>query len=415
MALAITDWVYKWDMFLPPLGSKSVHPVTTTQKQLWHNIHKRCRVLWPLSLTEWKPFISAMSTSYRLKRKENYFSLGLVTMHFWHHPVGMWEGFTNQRNKEIFNMQHESLKLDFSHTHTHKNISICLKFLQKLKRTFKRITPPGMATIIITNWVSRAETRGRKQLMVICLFAAWCQQRIKATECKQTSQGWAKESIRRERQGSERQINVQTSQPLQQWKKTQLCSSERTSCVFIILHCQGCKTFSIHYILCVCGYNLRCMWSMNVSYCSSVCALSSSFKQEEKPFSLDFIFQNFMLLQMELSCSSLKPLLSSLLMQTPQFLLQSNCCCVFRSTNIKAFIRLNHFCAVLIAERDRSNWRLLVFKGWGLSQLDGIDGCGLYHYLDVSAMCMQYRVLKSKMNPGNSNNPSIISHSAKPV
>lgn len=118
---------------------------------------------------------------------------------------------------------------------------------------------------------------------------------------------------------------------------------------------------------------------------------------------------------MELSCLSLRPLLSSSLMQTSQFLLQSNCCCVFRSTNIKAFIRLNHFCAVLIVERDWSNWRLFVPKGLGLSQPDGIDGCGLYHDLDVSAMWMQHRVLKSKMNPGKSYSPSIISHSGKPV
>lgn len=47
------------------------------------------------------------------------------------------------------------------------------------------------------------------------VFGAQHRQQIKMTEHKQASEGRAKESISGEKQGSERQINVQTTLPLQ--------------------------------------------------------------------------------------------------------------------------------------------------------------------------------------------------------
>lgn len=54
------------------------------------------------------------------------------------------------------------------------------------------------------------------------MFAARRRQQIKVTECKQASQGRAKESISGEKQSCERQINGQT---------TQLCNSEENNCL----------------------------------------------------------------------------------------------------------------------------------------------------------------------------------------
>lgn len=51
------------------------------------------------------------------------------------------------------------------------------------------------------------------------VFGAQHRQQIKMTGHKQASEGQAKESISGEKQGSKRHINVQTTLPLQQWRK----------------------------------------------------------------------------------------------------------------------------------------------------------------------------------------------------
>lgn len=109
--------------------------------------------------------------------KENYFSFGWVTMHFWHPPVGVWKGFTNQRDRKIY--------LTCSASHQNRTFRIRdtwrrLIFAYCNWRGHPNNTPPVMAVImthhgiIAWRWNNDGawccETGGRNELAPLCLL-----------------------------------------------------------------------------------------------------------------------------------------------------------------------------------------------------------------------------------------------------
>lgn len=66
-------WITRGSTNERHVSAAAAGPVTSTQRQPWHDIHNRCRVLWPLSVCEWEAFISTMSN--RSQRKEKHFFL----------------------------------------------------------------------------------------------------------------------------------------------------------------------------------------------------------------------------------------------------------------------------------------------------------------------------------------------------
>lgn len=207
-------------------------------------------------------------------------------MHFWHHPVAFWEGFTSQRDREIYityNVSHK--KLDLSHKKYMKtfHITYCNWSGHPNNRppVMAAITTPHSNCSKVKQWASvmfRNQIEGENEPRVrLFVFAARRRQQIKMTECKRASQGRAKESISGEKQSSERQINVQNNPALQQQRKHNplLWLEDFFMIIWRSYLNSGLKNISVKYRK-MFGFYRSWPWKVEVVMCDSCCIMSLS-------------------------------------------------------------------------------------------------------------------------------------------